>query len=325
LGCTREWAEIKKLFSDFSAVCAYMTLPVLMMPPEQIAKRHRLWMKEIAVFGPWEQIDRQDFSPAVRHSVWYPSADSTRPGPRVLIWDQYSSSMDLAWELLNRREIHTWDSVIVTEQTAGRGQFRRNWVSPVGNLYASWVWPELSGSNISNAYQENLLPLVAAYIVARGLELLGIDVQIKWPNDLLYKNRKIGGILIEQRDRKIIVGIGINMASVPSLQTAGTKIFMPATGLSAEGFDLSPLKVWSHLVESGLHCFRMLINQIHASEFILLINSRLAWCGKHVHILKNEEEICSAIIIGVAENGGLLIKRNTQMEVIYSGRILTVE
>ena len=302
-----------------------MTLPVLMMPPDQIAKRHRLWMKEIAAFGPWEQMHRQDPSPAVRHCLWYPSADATRREPKILICDQYSSSMDLAWELLGRREIHTWDSVIVTEQKTGRGQFRRNWVSPVGNLYASWVWPELSGSNISNVYQENLLPLVAAYIVVRGLELLGIHVQIKWPNDLIYKNRKIGGILVEQRDKKIIVGIGINMASAPSLQTAGAETFMAATGLSQEGFDVSPLTVWSHLVESGVHCFRMLIKQIQVSEFIPLITGCLAWRGKQVHILKNEEEVCSAIIIGVAENGGLLIKRNTKTQVIDSGRILTVE
>jgi len=302
-----------------------MTQPVLTMHPEQISKRHHLWMKDIQSFGPWEQIHRQDFSPAVHGSAWHPSAGATKSAPTILICDQYGSSMDPAWDLLSRGAIHTWDSVIVTEQTAGRGQFRRNWVSPVGNLYASWVWPEFSGNNISNAYQKNLLPLVAAYIVARGLELLGIDVKIKWPNDLLYKNRKIGGILIEQRDRKIIVGIGINMASAPSLQTAGTETFMAATSLSKEGFDVSPLKVWCHLVESGIHCFRMLIKQIQPSEFIHLITGRLAWRGKHVHILKNGGEVFPAIILGVAENGGLLIKKNTQTQVIHSGRILTVE
>ena len=58
-------------------------------------------------FGPWEQIHRQDFFPAVRRSAWYPSADSTRSAPTILICDQYSSSMDLAWNLLSRREIHT--------------------------------------------------------------------------------------------------------------------------------------------------------------------------------------------------------------------------
>ncbi|WP_321495241.1 biotin--[acetyl-CoA-carboxylase] ligase [uncultured Desulfobacter sp.] len=302
-----------------------MTLPVLTMPPDQIAKRHRLWMKDIAAFGPWEQMDRQDLSPAVRHSVWCPVAGPTGPAPTILICDKCGSSMEPAWDLLDHREIHTWDSIIVTDQVAGRGQFRRNWISPVGNLYASWVWPEFSDNDISNAYQENLLPLISAYIVARGFELLGIDVQIKWPNDLLYNNRKVGGILVEQRDRKIIVGVGINMAWAPSLRTAGTDTFMAATCLCDEGFDVSPLGVWSHLVEAGIHCFRMLIRQIQVSDFIHLITGRLAWRGKLVHILKNGDEVCSAIIIGVAESGGLLIKSGTQTQVIHSGRILTVE
>ena len=302
-----------------------MTIPVLTMPPDRIAKRHPLWNKDIERLGPWERMDQQDFSLVSQGPVWYPSADASRSAPTILICDQYGSSMDPAWELLGQQKIHTWDSVIVTEQTAGRGQFRRNWVSPAGNLYASWVWPECSDNNPSNAYQENLLPLIAAYIVAHGLELLGIDVQIKWPNDILYKNRKIAGILVEQCNKKIIVGIGINMACAPSLRTIGTETAMPATCLSKEGFHVFPLKVWCHLVESGIQCMRSLIRQIQASEFTQLITSRLAWRGKHVHILKNEDEINSAIIIGVAENGGLVIQKGTQTQIIHSGRILTVE
>lgn len=299
-----------------------MTTPVLTMPPDLIAKRHHLWMKDVERLGPWERIHHQDFSPVSQGPVWYPSADATRDTPTILICDHYGSSMDPAWDLLDQQKIHVWDSVIVTEQGAGRGQFRRKWVSPVGNLYVSWVWPECSDKNPSNAYQENLLSLVTAYIVAHGLELLGIDVQIKWPNDLLYRNRKIGGILVEQRNRKIIVGIGINMAWAPALPAAGKSATIPATCLSKEGFHVSPLKGWLHLVESGIHCFRTLIRQIRASEFIHLINDRLAWRGKHVHILKNEKAICSGTITGAAENGGLMIQKNTQTQVIHSGRIL---
>ncbi len=124
----------------------------------------------------------------------------------------------------------------------------------------------------------------------------------------MFKNRKIGGILIEQRERKIIVGIGINMASAPALRTDGASPAIPATCLSQEGFHLSPLKTWLHLVDSGIHCFQMVIRQIRASEFIRLFNGRLAWRGRHVRILKNEAEICSGTITGVAENGGLMIQ-----------------
>jgi BirA family biotin operon repressor/biotin-[acetyl-CoA-carboxylase] ligase len=298
---------------------------ILTTPADRIAKRHPLWKKDIRTFGPLKQMHRQHVFPARLDSGRCSSAEKTKSTPAILICDQCGSSMDSAWGLLTAREIHTWDSVIVTEQTAGRGQFRRNWVSPAGNLYASWVWPPLSGSNHSTAYQENLIPLVAAYIVAHSLELLGVDVRIKWPNDLLYKTRKIGGILVEQQDRKIIVGIGINVASAPRLPPAGTETVMAATCLAQEGFDLSPLKAWCHLVESGIHCFEMLIRQLKVSEFINLITDRLAWRGKHVHILENGKDVCPAIVMGVAEDGGLLVKKNARTQIIHSGKILTVE
>ena len=263
--------------------------------------------------------------PADRIAARIPSVSKTKGVPKILTCDQCGSSMDLAWELLTARKIHTWDSVIVTEQTAGRGQFRRSWVSPPGNLYASWVWPQPSYSNHATAYQENLIPLVAAYIAAHALELLGVDIQIKWPNDLSYNARKIGGILVEQRNGKIIVGLGINVASAPSLPRSGTETAMTATCLAQEGFDLSPLKVWCHLVKSGLRCFEMLIRQLTASEFIHLITERLAWRGKQVHILENETYVYPAIVMGVAEDGGLLVKRNARTHIISSGKILTVE
>nr|WP_321404500.1 biotin--[acetyl-CoA-carboxylase] ligase [uncultured Desulfobacter sp.] len=255
----------------------------------------------------------------------HPAANPTKGAPEILICDQCDSSMDLAWDLLTTREINTWDSVIVTAQTAGRGQYRRSWVSPAGNLYASWVWPQLSVTNRSTVYRENLIPLVAAYIVAYALELLGVDIQIKWPNDLLYNTRKIGGILVEQRDRQIIVGIGINVASSPSLPATGTETAMAITCLAEEKFDLSPLNLWCHLVESGIHCFEMLIKQLHVCEFIDLITNRLAWRGKHVHILENGTDISPVIVMGVAADGGLLVKKNTRIQTIHSGKIVTVE
>jgi len=262
---------------------------------------------------------------ADRITTQHPSANETKDAPTILICDQCGSSMDLAWDLLTSRKIHTWDSVLVTAQTAGRGQYRRSWVSPAGNLYASWVWPQPSGQNGSTAYQENLIPLIAAYIISHGLKLLGIETLIKWPNDLLYNTRKIGGILVEQRDRKIIVGIGINVASAPSLPQAGTETAMTATCIAQEGFALSPVNIWRHLVASGIHCFEMLIKQLHPSEFIHLITDRLAWRGKHVHILETGKDVYPAIVIGVAEDGGLLVKKNARIQIIHSGKILTVE
>lgn len=263
--------------------------------------------------------------PADRIATRHPSVTPNKDAPKILTCDQCASSMDLAWELLTARKIHTWDSVTATEQTAGRGQYRRRWISPRGNLHAAWVLPHPSHGNHATAYQENLLPLVAAYMIVHGLALLGVDIQIKWPNDLLCNTRKIGGILVEQRDGTIIVGIGINVASAPTLPSAGAETVMAATCLAQEGFDLSPADIWCHLVESGIRCFDMLIKHLPVSEFIHLITHRLAWRGKQVQILENGKDVSRAIVMGVAEDGGLLVNKNARVQTIHSGRILTVE
>ena len=106
--------------------------------------------------------------------------------------------------------------VIATQQTAGRGQWGRQWVSPIGGLYLSVALaPNLS------AQQSYQLTLCSAWGIAMALRDRGIPVGIKWPNDLMLCGRKLGGILTETKVQqgqitKAVVGVGINWAnSVP--------------------------------------------------------------------------------------------------------------
>ena len=94
------------------------------------------------------------------------------------------------------------------EQTAGRGRLGRSWQSKVGhNLTFSFLI-----HRINDLSQMMSLPMAVAIAVAVVMEQYGVEVQTKWPNDLLIKKRKICGILAErfQMDA-IVVGIGINV------------------------------------------------------------------------------------------------------------------
>lgn len=102
--------------------------------------------------------------------------------------------------------------VMAEEQTAGRGRSGRTWHSPpgVGIHFSILLKPRLAPSKVP------LLTLMAAVSTARGLRDCGYDVEIKWPNDLLLKRRKIGGILAETRFRpasppEVVLGIGLNV------------------------------------------------------------------------------------------------------------------
>lgn len=127
--------------------------------------------------------------------------------------------------------------IIAGEQTAGRGRLQRQWVSPKGaGLYFSIIlrpqfaqitWP--------------LLTLMAAVAVHDTLlEACACETDIKWPNDLLFREKKLCGILAETVEtptgRAVVVGIGINLTArsvPPDLVGVATSV-ADATGKSAE-------------------------------------------------------------------------------------------
>ncbi|HUG51947.1 MAG TPA: biotin--[acetyl-CoA-carboxylase] ligase [Vicinamibacteria bacterium] len=109
-----------------------------------------------------------------------------------------------------------WSVVLADAQTAGRGRQGRRWASPPGNLFLSVLLrPEPPSP------QWTMLPLAAGVAVAEALAEQGLDAQLKWPNDVLVKGRKLGGILAEATSGAdglefVVVGIGVNLAARPS-------------------------------------------------------------------------------------------------------------
>ncbi|MDO8950189.1 MAG: biotin--[acetyl-CoA-carboxylase] ligase [Actinomycetota bacterium] len=102
--------------------------------------------------------------------------------------------------------------VMSGRQTGGKGRLGRMWVSPAGGVYLSaLLQPSCAPADVAP------LALACALGVARGLESLGVDCQVKWPNDVLIGGRKVAGILLEmsaEADRVnwVVVGCGINVA-----------------------------------------------------------------------------------------------------------------
>ncbi len=136
---------------------------------------------------------------------------ASRVGRRIIHLDTTIGTNEEVWL---RSEEADADGLVVfaEEQTAGRGRFGRSWLSPRGaSVMASVVLVDTDGELSGSA-----LALIAA-VAARDaiLASTGIDVDIKWPNDLLIGGRKVGGVLIEtrtgsDRGRRFVVGVGIN-------------------------------------------------------------------------------------------------------------------
>jgi BirA family biotin operon repressor/biotin-[acetyl-CoA-carboxylase] ligase len=111
-------------------------------------------------------------------------------------------------------------AVIAREQTRGRGTRGRAWHSPAGlGLYVSFIIRGLRGGPVPSPH---LLPLAAGLAASDALSAeAGVEVRLKWPNDLVHEGRKLGGILSEAVSGApdgdfAVVGIGINVGHGPA-------------------------------------------------------------------------------------------------------------
>jgi len=118
--------------------------------------------------------------------------------------------------------------IVAGEQTAGRGRLQRQWSSPAGaGLYLSVLLRPKVAPQLWT-----LLPLLAALAVHDALlSASNLETDIKWPNDILWRGRKLCGILAETIEtnpgRAVVLGIGINLnnnAFPPELANTATSI-----------------------------------------------------------------------------------------------------
>ncbi len=127
---------------------------------------------------------------------------------RILFLEEVDSTQRVAieWVQQNRRE---WDAICADHQTAGRGRLGSAWYDePCASLLVSIVLWDVPLPN-----PPGLLGIIAAIATAESTEVAfaPLQVQLKYPNDLMARGRKLGGVLVEIADSVAIVGIGVNL------------------------------------------------------------------------------------------------------------------
>lgn len=130
---------------------------------------------------------------------------------KIHYFDYLSSTMDLAMQLGIQAAPHG-TLVLAEAQTKGRGRLGRSWFSPKykGIYFSLILRPEISPS------ASPVLTLLAAVSICEAIKkVVGLDAQIKWPNDIFICNKKISGILTEMNAEVdkvnfVVIGIGLN-------------------------------------------------------------------------------------------------------------------
>ena len=116
--------------------------------------------------------------------------------PQILRLGSVTSTQDVA------RRLPLGSIVVADHQSAGRGRMDRPWQAPVGTALL-----------VSFVIEPNPLLSLAAGVAAA--EACGAGVRLKWPNDLLIGDRKVGGILVEVAEGRAVCGVGINLTWAP--------------------------------------------------------------------------------------------------------------
>jgi len=215
--------------------------------------------------------------------------------PVVHSFDSVSSTQRAARDLLEGGRARVGDIVVADQQTDGRGRFGRVWTSPPGGLYATFIVPS-----------DRLLALRAGLAAARALEALGAAVRLKWPNDLVVGERKLGGILIEANADVARVGIGINLTT-------------------------SPLGDATSLLDLGVRADRdTLVRAIHSelmaqeSEAGILdsYRARSATLGRSVRVDAGAGRTLDGRAVGIDALGRLLVETRDGVDAVSSGDCL---
>lgn len=205
-------------------------------------------------------------------------------------------------------------------QTMGRGRLGKTWVSPYGqNLYVSFLWNFKGGISTLSG-----LSLACGVAVCHALKALGMkDHGLKWPNDILWQGKKLGGILVEiqgesQGGYTAIVGIGLNYQMNSALSS---EIDQPWVDVyEAYGGAMGRNKLAANLLDNVLNVLceyeggGLLPHVEHWNEFD-------CYRDKKVRILsagQYEEGVAS----GISDTGELLLlKPDGRMKNIVSGEV----
>lgn len=209
--------------------------------------------------------------------------------------------------------------VLADSQTGGRGRFDRVWRSPASTgLYFSlllrpsqlplWQWPHLTQ--------------VAALVLASLLRKQGVEVQAKWPNDLLVDAHKFCGILAEKigqgNQAALILGMGINV-NTPREAFAG--LDRKATSLA-----IVTQTAWNRtlLLQDFLNDFSLALTRFTAdglSPWLTEWRQMPNFIGSRARLVLNAEQIYWGTVQGIQDDGSLLFLADGQSQAmpIYSG------
>jgi len=221
---------------------------------------------------------------------------------RVSLFESIPSTQIKLAELIRAEKIPAGTVLIADHQSAGRGRLTRTFETPpqVAVLLSTVLYP------IRNSADLGWIPLIVGVAAANAIsKYCGLAPLLKWPNDLLIGDLKVGGIIAEQVDDCVVVGIGINV-----LQNNDELPVPTATSLFLE-CPKDAITAREELIAYLLQEIRSEFDAWNTAndnvEILKKYSELSATIGKQIKLDFQNGESKESVAIGFADNGGLLI------------------
>jgi BirA family biotin operon repressor/biotin-[acetyl-CoA-carboxylase] ligase len=249
---------------------------------------------------------REDLASAIKAGL-----RSRRFGQKLHVYAQVGSTNDEAATLAAQGAAEG-TTVLAVEQMGARGRRKRPWLSPPGGLWLSVV--------LRPALPTDQWPLVgfaASVGAARAVdEIAQARVGLKWPNDLMVGERKLGGVLTEARGPAVIAGIGINVNIAsdhfsPEIRSIATSLL----DILARPVDLAVLA--RALLEHFERVYDLLA--LNTEDVLAAWRERDLMRGRQVRLSGAED--LNGVAEGVDRTGALLVRTGTGIRRIVAGDV----
>jgi len=247
----------------------------------------------------------EELAQHVENFVLFDVTDSTHALARQIIAEMDEESQKLGATL-----------ILADRQEKGQGRGDRNWESPEGGLYMSWLRSGIRAETIAQ------LPMLAAAAAHHAISRIGVsDVRIRWPNDILVGGRKLAGILVFARHGDttwVAVGLGVNIETAPMLdESAGP----PATSV-VELLGNGDTQAWRHEIACTFidQLDRLMVKPAPAIQRWreLLIQQP----GDVVSVCLASGVEVSGTLLAVTEDGFLKIKEDGKERLVTGGDVI---
>lgn len=244
-------------------------------------------------------------------------------GQKAYYFDSIDSTQNQALKMADDPE-NTGAVIVASKQTGGRGRSGRKWISPKGGIWVSIILHPKFDIAITT-----LFPIASALALSIAIEkTFSIKPELKWPNDLTIKGKKVAGMLVDvslesNKIENLVLGVGINFdINVKQIEKSlkGTPNFYGVASLNYEKQKIKPLQlVQSFLLE--LEKIYDLLNTKQTKKIISEWTLRSSTIGKNIELETIDRKI-KGKAMKIDEDGALIVSDNSKTHKIIAGDIV---